>query len=140
AASAARAGHQAQLSQRYYQRALSLLPAGDSRRMIAHEALEAVYRHLGRRRERRSHLAALRRLARESEQARWVALALVRTARLDLDEGYLARGLPIAQRAAEMTRFAKMPALEVEALTILTEILRELGDVQGAIDTSERAL
>ncbi len=140
AAGAARAAFQAQLSQRYYQRALGLLPAGDSRRMIAHEALEAIYRHLGRRRERRSHLGALRKLARESGQARWAALALVRTARLDLDEGYLARGLPVAQRAAEVTRFARKPALEVEALTILSEILRELGDVQGAIDACERAL
>ena len=140
AAGAARAVFQAQLSQRYYQRALGLLPAGDSRRMIAHEALEAIFRHLGRRRERRTHLGALRRMARESGQARWAALALVRTARLDLDEGYLARGLPVAQRAAEVTRLAKRPALEVEALTILSEILRELGDVQGAIDACERAL
>jgi tetratricopeptide (TPR) repeat protein len=140
AAGAARAVFQAQLSQRFYQRALGLLPAGDPRRLLAHEALEAIYRHLGRRRERRVHLDALRRLARESGQARWAALALVRTARLDLDEGYLARGLPVAQRAAEVTRFAKNPALEVEALTILSEILRELGDVSGAIDACERAL
>jgi tetratricopeptide (TPR) repeat protein len=140
AAMAARAAHQAQLAQRYFHRALGLLPAGDSRRMVAHEALEAIFRHLGRRRERRSHLASLRKLARESGQARWAALAFVRTARLDLDEGYLARGLPVAQRAAEVTRLAKNPALEVEALTILSEILRELGDVQGAIDAVERAL
>jgi eukaryotic-like serine/threonine-protein kinase len=140
AAAAARAAFQAQLAQRYYQRALGLLPAGDSRRMIAHEALEAIYRHLGRRRERRAHLSALRKLARESEKARWVALALVRTARLDADEGHLAHGLPVAQRAAEITRFARKPALEVEALTILSEVLRELGDVQGAIDACERAL
>ncbi len=89
AGNAARSGHQAPLAQRYYQRALTLLPASDSRRMLAHEALEAIYRNLGRRRERRSHLTALRKLARESGQARWAALALVRTARLDLDEGYL---------------------------------------------------
>src|SRR6185295_5701913 len=43
-------------------------------------------------------------------------------------------------RAAEVTRLAKKPALEVEALTILSEILRELGDVSGAIDACERAL
>jgi tetratricopeptide (TPR) repeat protein len=140
AASAARWANQAQLAQRYFLRALGLLPPGDPRRMLAHEALEAIFRHLGRRRERRTHLAALRRLARESGQARWAALALVRTARLDLDEGHLARGLPVAQRAAEVTRLARNPALEVEALTLLTEILRELGDVSGAIDASERAL
>jgi len=140
AASAARAAHQAQLAQRYFQRALALLPNGDTRRMIAHEALEAIYRHLGRRRERRTHLTALRKLARESEKARWAALAMVRTARLDLDEGYLARGLPVAQRAAELTRLARQPALEVEALTILSEILRDLGDTRGAIDACEHAL
>ena len=140
AGNAARNGHQAPLAQRYYQRALTLLPVSDSRRMLAHEALEAIYRTLGRRRERRTHLAALRRLARESGQARWAALALVRTARLDLDEGYLVRGLPVAQRATEVTRIAKKPALEVEALTILSEILRELGDIPGAIDAVERAL
>jgi hypothetical protein len=33
-----------------------------------------------------------------------------------LDEGYFARGLPIAQRAAEIARLAKQPPLEVEAL------------------------
>ncbi|WP_437878192.1 serine/threonine-protein kinase [Sorangium sp. So ce513] len=140
AARAARAGHQAQLSRRYYERALSLLPTGDSRRMIAHEALEAIFRHLGRRRERRKHLAALRQLAKESGQARWAALALVRTARFDLDDGHLARGLPVAQRAAEIARIARRPALEVEALTILSEVLRELGDVQGAISAADRAL
>ncbi|CAN92912.1 MULTISPECIES: serine/threonine-protein kinase [Sorangium] len=140
AARAARAGHQAQLSRRYYERALSLLPNGDTRRMIAHEALEAIFRHLGRRRDRRRHLAALRQLAKESGHARWAALALVRTARFDLDDGYLARGLPVAQRAAEIARIARRPALEVEALTILSEVLRELGDVQGAISASDRAL
>ena len=140
AANAARNGHQAPLAQRYYQRALTLLPTSDSRRMLAHESLEAIYRNLGRRRERRSHLTALRRLARESGQARWAALALVRTARLDLDEGFLVRGLPVAQRATEVTRIARKPALEVEALTILSEILRELGDIPGAIDAVERAL
>lgn len=140
AAAAARMGHQAQLAMRYYQRALKLLPAGDNRRIIAHEALEAIFRHLGKRRERKAHLAALRRLARESGQARWVALAFVRTARLDLDDGHLARGFPVAQRAAEIARAAKRPSLEVEALTILSEILRELGDIPGALAASERAL
>ena len=140
AANAARNATQATLAQRYFQRALTLLPAGDTRRMQAHEALEAIFRVLGRRRERRTHLTALRQLARESAQAKWASLALVRTARLDLDEGYLARGLPIAQRAAEVARLGKQPALEVEALTILSEILRDLGDVQGAINACERAL
>ncbi len=140
AAGAARTGHQAQLAQRYYLRALSLLPQHDTRRLVAHESLEAIYRYLGRRRERRLHLSAMRRLARDSRQTRWVAMALLRTARLELDEGVLARGLPIAQRAAELARGAKASALEVEALTVLSEILRDLGDTQGAIAACDRAL
>ena len=40
-----------QLAQRYHLRALSLLPSGDPRRLLAHESLEALYRHLGRRRD-----------------------------------------------------------------------------------------
>jgi eukaryotic-like serine/threonine-protein kinase len=140
AAGAARTAHQAQLAQRYYLRALSLLPPTDGRRLVAHESLEAIYRYLGRRRERRLHLSAMRKLAREMPQARWVAMALLRTARLELDEGVLARGLPIAQRAAELARHAKAHALEVESLTVLSEILRDLGDTQGAIAACERAL
>ncbi|UQA55925.1 serine/threonine-protein kinase PknK [Polyangium aurulentum] len=140
AAGAARSAHQEQLALRYYVRALALLPPEDPRRIGAHASLEAIYRHLGRRQERRKHLLELRRLARQSGKARWAALALVRTARLDCDDGHLARGLPVAQRAAEVARIARQPALEVEAFTILAEILGDLGDVQGAIDACERAL
>jgi tetratricopeptide (TPR) repeat protein len=140
AASAARNGNQSQLAERYYQRALSLLPEGDAQRVDAHAALEAIYRHLGRRRDRRKHLLALRRIARDSAQASTVALALTRTARLDVDEGHFARGLPIAQRAAEIARLAKQPTLEVEAHAMLSDMLRELGDAQGALRAVERAL
>jgi eukaryotic-like serine/threonine-protein kinase len=140
AASAARISHQQQLALRYYQRAIGLLPAGDSRCILAHAALEAIYQHLGRREERRKHLGALRKLAKESGQARWVALALVRTARLECNEGQYQKGLPIAQKAAELARVTGQPALEVEALTVLSEILRDVGDVQGAIRACERAL
>ncbi len=140
AASAARNTNQAQLAQRYYLRALSLLPQDDPRRLVAHESLEALYRYLGRRRERRLHLSAMRKLARKTGTARWAAMALIRTARLELDEGVLARGLPIATRAAEIARIGKNASLEVEALTVLSEILRDLGDTQGAIAACDRAL
>jgi tetratricopeptide (TPR) repeat protein len=140
AATAARTANQSQLAQRYHLRALSLLPANDPRRLIAHEALEALYRHLGRRRERRYHLVAMRKLARTVGHAKWAAVAMMRTARLELDEGVLARGLPIAQRAAEIGRYARNASIEVEALTLLSEILRGLGDTQGAIAACDRAL
>ncbi len=86
------------------------------------------------------HLSSLRKLARKQGQAKWASQALIRTARLELDEGVLARGLPIAQKAAEIARLAKNAPLEVEALTVLSEILRDLGDTQGAITACERAL
>ena len=140
AATAARSAHHAQLVQRYYHFALSLVPAGDERRLIAHEGLEAIYRHLGRRKDRRRHLTALRRLAEKSANIRWACLALVRTARLDMDEGYFARGLPITERATEIANMSRQPTLEVDALLLLSEILRSLGDIQGALNACERAL
>jgi eukaryotic-like serine/threonine-protein kinase len=140
AAQAARNAYQTQLALRYFQRTLALLPIGDSRRLVAHDALERIHRQLGQGRERLHHLGELKRLARESGQARWVAMALTRSALCALDEGAMARGLPIAQRAADMARFADTPDLEVEALIILCELLRDLGDVNGALDACERAL
>jgi serine/threonine protein kinase/tetratricopeptide (TPR) repeat protein len=140
AAEAARSAHQSQLAQRYFQRALARLPPSDKRIFDAHLALEGIFRHLGRRRERREHLLVLRQLAKQNTRARWAAVALVRTARLELDEGYLARGLPVAQKATDIAKLARHSSIEVEALTILSEILRELGDVQGAIAACERAL
>jgi tetratricopeptide (TPR) repeat protein len=140
AAAAARINFQSKLAIRHYQRALSLLPHGDSRRLIAHEALENIYRTLGRRRERRRHLLALRALARELRQPKWVALSLTRTARLDLDEGLLARGLPLAQTAETVARAAIVSAIEVESQSILSGLLRELGDIQGALAACDRAL
>jgi tetratricopeptide (TPR) repeat protein len=140
AAAAARATFQGRLAIRYYQRALALFPPDDQRKLIAHEALETIYRTLGRRRERRKHLLALRALARKVGTGKWAALALVRTARLDLDEGFLARGLPNAERAEIVARGAKIPELEVEAQSIQSELLRELGDMQGALAACDRAL
>jgi len=140
AALAAQSAHQTQLAQRYFNRTLALLPAGDSRRLVAHEALEKLYRHQGRGQERRFHLEALRRLARESREARWVAVALVRTAQIDLDEGAMANGLPAAQRGFEVAELAKQPDLQVEAQIVLCELLRDLGDVNGALDACDKAL
>ncbi|MBI4704467.1 MAG: protein kinase [Deltaproteobacteria bacterium] len=140
AAGAARDAHQTGLALRYFARALELLPAGDSRHMAAHEALEAISRHLGRRAERLGHLRRLCELARESRQARWVGTALLRQARLYLDEGRAAQGLPTAERAAALARLAGQPEAEVEALVLRCELLRDLGDSAGALDACERAL
>jgi eukaryotic-like serine/threonine-protein kinase len=140
AANAARSAHQTQLALRYFQRTIDLLPAGDDRLLVAHDALVRIYRHIGQPLDRRRHLDALRRLALESRDARWVATALTRTAELDADEGGLTRGVPIAQRAAEVAVTANTPDLEVEALIVLCELLRDVGDVTGALEACERAL
>jgi eukaryotic-like serine/threonine-protein kinase len=140
AADAARNSHQMPLAIRYYQRALTLLAPDDLRRIHGHEALESAYRMLGRRRERLQHLEALRRLVRSVATPRAVCLGLLRSARYDFDEGHLARGAAVARQAAEVAHSSKISALEVEAEALLTDLLRELGDVQGALAACDRAL
>jgi len=140
AANAARAGYQTPLAIRYFQRALSHMPVGDSRLLAAHEALEAIYRVLGRRKERVKHLDALRRVAKEIGTPRAVCLALLRTARFDLDEGRLSHGLPVARRAAELSASAGLATAQIEGEGLASELLRELGDVQGALAACDRAL
>ncbi len=140
AASAARAGYQTPLAIRYFGRALALLPEGDARRLGAHESLEAIYRVLGRRKERVKHLDALRKIAKEAGTPRAVCLALLRTARFNLDEGRLSQGLPIAKQAASLSGSAGLVIAQIEGEALVSEFLRELGDVQGALDACDRAL
>jgi eukaryotic-like serine/threonine-protein kinase len=140
AADAARNSHQMQLAIRFYRRALTLTAPDDLRRIHGHEALESAYRMLGRRRERLQQLEALRRIARGVATPRVVCLGLLRSARYDFDEGHLARGAVVARQAAEVAHSSKITALEVEAEALLTDLLRELGDVQGALAACDRAL
>ena len=140
AASAARASHQTPLAIRYFQRALSYLSFDDRRRVTGHEALESAYRMLGRRRERVWHLEALRRIARHLGTPRVVCLGLMRSARYDFDEGHLVRGSGVARRAAEVAHATDFPPLVVEAEALVSDFLRELGDVQGALAACDRAL
>jgi serine/threonine protein kinase/tetratricopeptide (TPR) repeat protein len=140
AAHAARTSYQTQLAIRYCNRAIAHLPAGDPRAFVPHETLEAIYRVIGRRRERVRHLEALRRTARSANSPRMALTALLHTARFDLDEGRPARGLPVARKAAEIARGAGLPPLEVEAEALTSALLRELGDVQGALGACDRAL
>jgi serine/threonine protein kinase/tetratricopeptide (TPR) repeat protein len=140
AAVAARSSHQTQLAIRYFQRGLSYMEPDDRRRVAGHEALESAYRMLGRRRERLWHLEALRRLVRIGGTPRAVALGLLRSARYDFDEGHLARGVVVARRAADVAHSASLPAFNVEAEALVSDFLRELGDVQGALAACDRAL
>lgn len=140
AANAARAAYQTQLATRYYLRAAQFLPEADPRRLSLHEALEAIFRVLGRRHDRVRHLEALRRAARAMGTPRAACLALLRTARYDLDEGRLSHGLPVAKQAATVAHASQHPNFEIEAEMLVSELSRELGDVQGALAASDRAL
>ncbi len=140
AANAARNGYQTQLAIRYYLRAAQYLPEGDLRKLGAYEALEAQFRVLGRKAERVRHLEHLRRTAKLIATPRAACLALLRTARYDLDEGRLAHGLPVAKTAASVAHSAAYPSFEIEAELLVSELARELGDVQGALAASDRAL
>jgi eukaryotic-like serine/threonine-protein kinase len=140
AANAAKNGNQTQLALRYYNRALGHLHPNDLRRIVGHESLESILRVLGRRRERIRHLESLRKLARRAGSGRVACLALLRTARFDLDEGRLAHGLPIARHAAEAAHTSQHANFEIEAEALVSEFLRELGDVQGALAACDRAL
>jgi eukaryotic-like serine/threonine-protein kinase len=140
AGAAARASYQTRLAIRYYLRANSYLGADDKRRFVTHEALENAYRMIGRRRERIRHLKALRAIARRIATPRAVCLGLLRSARYDFDEGGLPRGVEVARRAAHIARTCDLPVFEMEAEARVSEFLRELGDVQGALSACDRAL
>ncbi len=140
AGSAARSGNQTALAIRYMKRAVALLPDDAPERLGLHDALENLYRTLGRRRERMHHLTELRIAAREAGTSRAASIALLRTGRFHFDEGRLSKGLPVARQAAALGRTANVPALEIEAEALVSEFLRELGDVPGALAACDRAL
>jgi len=136
----AHGSYQIRLAKRYFRRALRVLPTGDARRFEAHEALEAIARGQGQKRDRRLHLDRLRELARDSRKARWAAVALTRTARFEVDSGRLARGLSLAQRAEQVASDSALFYDEAQAQGLVAEILRDLGDMQGALAAIDRAL
>ena len=140
AATAARSAYQTQLAIRYYLRAAQYLPDAGLQKLGVHEALEGTFRMLGRKSERVRHLEALRRTAKTIGHPRAAILALLRTARFDLDEGRLAHGLPVAKSAASLAHSSAYPTFEIDAELLVSELSREIGDVQGALAASDRAL
>lgn len=140
AANAARNAYQMQLAIRYYLRAAQYLPDADLQKLGVYEALETSFRVLGRKAERVRNLEALRRTAKLIATPRAACLALLRTARYDLDEGHLSHGLPVAKKAASLAHASAYPSFEIEAELLVSELAREIGDVQGALAASDRAL
>jgi tetratricopeptide (TPR) repeat protein len=140
AGAAARANYQTSLATRCYRRAIALLDADDLRLLDAHEAMEAICRNRGRWRERRKHLTRLRQLAKQSRKPLWVATALSATARFEFESGHLAKALNSAQRAEQLATQVESHFVAVEAQALTSEILRDLGDMQGALAAIDRAL
>ena len=140
AANAARSAYQTQLAIRYYLRAAQHFPSDNRALLVVFEALESVFRVLGRKRERKLHLQQLRAAAKRIGTARAACLALLRTARYDLDEGHLGRGLPVARNAATIAHNANIAQYEIEAELLVCELAGLSGDVQGALAASDRAL
>ncbi len=140
AANAAWASYQLPLATRYFNRALAVLPESNMERPNALAALETICRIQGRWNERRAHLTELRRFARQNKHPRWGATALIRSARFDLDTGRLARGLTLAQKGEQAARMVGSAALEGEAQALMSDMLRDLGDMQGALAACDRAL
>jgi eukaryotic-like serine/threonine-protein kinase len=140
AARTANQSYQLRLAKRYFRRVVRILPEDDPRCFEAHEALEAICCVQGQWRERKSHLVQMRALARTAGKPRWAAAALMRTARFDVDAGRLARALTAAQRAETIAHAAKLFVDEVQAQALVGEILRDLGDMQGALAAIDRAL
>lgn len=140
AARTANQSYQLRLAKRYFRRVVRILPEDDPRCFEAHEALEAICRVQGQWRERKTHLSQMRILAKKAGKSRWVAAALMRTARFDVDSGRLARALTAAQRAETIAHASSLFLDEVQAQALVGEILRDLGDMQGALAAVDRAL
>lgn len=140
AARTANQSYQLRLAKRYFRRVIRILPEDDPRRFESYEALEAICRVQGHWRERKEHLVQMRTLARKARKSRWAAVALMRTARFDVDAGRLARALAAAQKAETLAHAAELFVDEVQAQALVGEILRDLGDMQGALAAIDRAL
>ncbi len=140
AAGVARLSFQLQLAARYYQRALEVLPEYDERRLEPYSVLEDICRVQGRWQDRKKYLGQLRACAKRSQQGYWIATALIRHAQFDFDAGHLTHGLSLAQLGEEVAQRAESPTLQVQAHSLMAEMLRDLGEMQGALAACDRAL
>ncbi len=140
AAGAARGSYQIPLANRCYRKVVTMLPASDLRLLEVHEALEAIARNEGKWRVRRQHLSRLRELARTSRRGYWIATALLRTARYQLDGAQLAKAVVSAQRGEVAALASGSQVIIVQAQALLAEVLRDSGDMQGALAAVDRAL
>lgn len=140
AAGVARGSYQMALATRCYRKVVAILSQDDSRLLEAHEALEAIARNEGQWKERRHHLNKLREMSASSNRGYWVATALLRSARFELDGGHLARAARLAHLSEKAALEADSEVVALQARGLLAEVLRDLGDMQGALSAVDRAL
>ncbi len=137
---AAATSHQLDSAARHFRRAQRLAPPGSRSGLVALSQLEAIERQRGRHSERRRTLERLREAASASRSAYWASAALLATASFHKDTGRLRPAHAAALAAERAARLAEDPVLEVQAESLTTEILRDLGDSQGALAANDRAL
>ena len=141
AAAAARATFQGRLAMRYYQRALALFSA---RRSAQAHRPRSAGDHLSHARPAPRTAQAPTRLARPRAQgwSRQMGGAGAGSHGAARSRRRLSRARAPQRRArrGRRARSAKIPELEVEAQSIQSELLRELGDMQGALAACDRAL
>lgn len=144
AAETARSANQVPLALKHYERALACLARprnGEERelRLRTLDGLETLYRMTGQREQRIRTLRELGLFAKTLNTPRAAALALLRRARYDLDSSRLVRGTAQARMAAELATETQLALTAIEAESLLSELLRESGDVQGALAACDRA-
>ena len=140
AAEQTRRAQQIALATKYYRRALELLAPSDPRHFEARAALERLLRTLGRKSARIAHLSALRVEARKLGTAQAGALALIRTAQFELDEGRISAALESVNAATGAAIAASSSKLTIKALLLQADVLRDLGRTIDAERALDRAL
>jgi tetratricopeptide (TPR) repeat protein len=136
----ARASYQIPLATRCYDKVIGILPKSDTRLLEAHEALEAIARNDGRWRDRLAHLREIREAAAQSRNGYWIAMGLLRSARYELDSGHLTKAARLARLAEEAAMESVSEVVALQARSLQAEVLRDIGDMQGALAAVDRAL
>lgn len=140
AAKAAHAADSNRYALRLYQKALTLLEPADPARFRAHMGKEQILRALGLRHERRIELEAMRSLAEKLNDASFKAHTYNLLARYELEESRTAGVEALLRHATDSAILANDRSAEVEALRLMAQLARELGDVPKSLDACERAL
>ncbi len=140
AAKAAHAADSNRYALRLYQKALLLLGPDDPTRFRAYTGKEQILRAMGQRHERRVELEAMRALSERLNDASFKAQTYNLLARYELEESRTAGVEALLRRATDSAIEANDRGAEVEALRLMAQLARELGDVPKSLDACERAL